>query len=40
VSERAFADALVAEVDSPHLQAGRPAEPLMRAYWRLVRALL
>ena len=40
VTERAFAESLVAHVDSPHLQAARPAEPFMRLYWRMVRAML
>lgn len=30
---------LVAELDTPVLAAAKPAEPLLRAYWRLARAL-
>lgn len=43
ISARAFADALVAELDSPFLGAAGRAAPIrlmLRAYWSLARALL
>ncbi|HEX8123144.1 MAG TPA: glycosyltransferase family 2 protein [Solirubrobacteraceae bacterium] len=43
IGPRAFADAFVASLDSPHLAAGRSipgAETVLALYWRVVRALL